>query len=941
MTRSLTLLAALLLSGTTLWTRADATRQAPPPSDDARLTAPPGFEVQEVYAPDVSGSIVMITFDSDGALVVARERGPVVRLRDTNGDGRLDAEQVVTDQVTNCHGLLFDGPDLLAVGTGPEGTGLYRVADTNGDGAGDSVTLITASTGPIAEHGPHTIVFGPEGHLYWILGNHTGLVPTPAPLSPYRDWHEDQVIPAYTDARGHAANIRAPGGTVVRRDLAGGANDWEYVAGGFRNAYDAGFNLAGELFTFDSDMEWDINMPWYRPVRTVHIVPGGEYGWRTGSGKWPAYYPDSLPPLSDVGRGSPVGITFYQGHVYPAKYRDALLLGDWSRGRILVGFHTPDGATYTETLEDFVLGTPLNVTAVAVGPDGLAYFSKGGRNTEGGLYRVAYRGPDAGATTASPGSPGVERALAQPQPRSAWGRAAIRAARADAGDAWTASLTAIARGAAESPDRRVRALELLQVYGSAPDVAMLSALGADPAHEVRAAALLYLGLHQTDDARRAALARLTDAHPVVQRRAAEALVRSGIHPAMTPPVDPVTDVLPLLGHDDRFVRYAAREVLRRVNRNRWSEAAFAVDTFPGATEALLALTQTTVAATDIRPILARELELLKSGVPDAHLRTFLRVLHLTMIRDAGVNHTNVYNEIATLLLPRFPAGDPGTNRELALTFARLGTADAIPKIVTLLQAPGTHREDQIFLMYALRAMPAGWEEAERRSVVQWFVKTQDERWRGGASFTGFLEKMWTDFLDVLPAEEREAAEDAIPSFRPPPVLTTGAPAGPSRPDTAALSNEELAEFMTLDPMAYTGDAAKGADAFDKALCSACHRFGDLGESAGPDLTDVGRRFKRADLLEAIIYPSKTISDQWASVEILTRDRRSLVGTVTSETADAITLQPVGADVVTIPISQIASRTTSTVSAMPEGLLNMLSIREIANLLAFLEKGPGE
>jgi putative heme-binding domain-containing protein len=297
--------------------------------------------------------------------------------------------------------------------------------------------------------------------------------------------------------------------------------------------------------------------------------------------------------------------------------------------------------------------------------------------------------------------------------------------------------------------------------------------------------------------------------------------------------------------------------------------------------------------------------------------------------------------MGTALLPLFPSGTAALDRELALTFARLGTAEAIPKVVRQLEAPGATREDQIFFVYALRAMPAGWEAAERAAVVQWFVKTQDERWRGGASYTGFLEKLWNDVLEILPAAEREAAEEALPSFRPPPVLTTGAPAGPTRPDTAALSNQELTEFLTLDPMAYTGDAGKGADAYEKALCAACHRFGDMGEAVGPDLTDVGRRFQRADLLEAIIYPSKTISDQWASVEIITQDRTSYVGTVLTETGDTLTLQPVGAAPVQIPISQIASRKVADVSAMPEGLLNMLSLREVANLLAFLERGPAE
>src|SRR5690606_5115559 len=118
----------------------------------------------------------------------------------------------------------------------------------------------------------------------------------------------------------------------------------------------------------DSDMEWDIDLPWYRVCRTDHIVPGGEFGWRTGSGKWPDYYPDSLPPLTDIGRGSPVGVEFYQHpFAYPAKYRDAFLLGDWSRGRILATFLEKSGATYTEKVEEFITGEPINIADLEVG----------------------------------------------------------------------------------------------------------------------------------------------------------------------------------------------------------------------------------------------------------------------------------------------------------------------------------------------------------------------------------------------------------------------------------------------------------------------------------------------------------------------------------------------------------------------------------------------
>ena len=166
------------------------------------------------------------------------------------------------------------------------------------------------------------------------------------------------------------------------------------LAGAFRNAYDHAFNLEGELFTFDSDMEWDIGMPWYREIRTVHVVPGGDYGYRNGSGKLPAWAHDSLPPLRDVGRGSPVGVEFYQSRVYPTAMHDALLEADWSRGRLLYTPLTRKGASYTaaSARTELVHGEPLNITDVEVGPDGLVYFTTGGRTTEGGVFRVVYNG---------------------------------------------------------------------------------------------------------------------------------------------------------------------------------------------------------------------------------------------------------------------------------------------------------------------------------------------------------------------------------------------------------------------------------------------------------------------------------------------------------------------------------------------------------------------
>ena len=66
---------------------------------------------------------------------------------------------------------------------------------------------------------------------------------------------------------------------------------------GLRNTYDFAFTSTGEAFAFDSDMEWDVNAPWYREVRTVHMIPGGDSGYRNGTGKFQDEYFDIVPAM--------------------------------------------------------------------------------------------------------------------------------------------------------------------------------------------------------------------------------------------------------------------------------------------------------------------------------------------------------------------------------------------------------------------------------------------------------------------------------------------------------------------------------------------------------------------------------------------------------------------------------------------------------------------
>ncbi len=361
-----------------------------------RIHVPEGFQVELLYSvPGQSqGSWVNMTPDAEGRLIVSDQYGSLYRVTPGTDAAGTKVEKLEV-AIGAAQGLLyaFDSLYVMVNGNAAQGSGLYRVLDTDGDDQFDTVKLLRKIKGG-GEHGPHAIVLAPDGKsLYVCGGNHTD-IPDPETSRVPRNWQEDQLLPRMWDAGGHAVGKLAPGGWVCKTDPDG--KSFELIGCGFRNEYDLAFNSAGELFTYDADMEWDIGSPWYRPTRVCHVTSGSEFGWRSGTGKWPPYYPDSLPAAVDIGPGSPTGITFGTGARFPAKYQRALFLADWSFGRIYAVHLEADGSSYRGTFEQFATASPLPVTDIVINPhDGAMYFTIGGRRTQSGLYRVTYAGSEA------------------------------------------------------------------------------------------------------------------------------------------------------------------------------------------------------------------------------------------------------------------------------------------------------------------------------------------------------------------------------------------------------------------------------------------------------------------------------------------------------------------------------------------------------------------
>ncbi len=346
---------------------------------------------------DTQGSWVNLGLDGKNRLIASDQFGPLYRFPAPAPGQHLDPADIeeIPAKIKAVNGMLW-AFDSLYVGVNDyedsSKSGLYRLTDSDGDDHLDQVELLRQISAR-GDHGVHAVKLAPDGKsIFLICGNNAE--PTPADL--YRvsnNWGEDHLLPRMPDGRGHNRHRLAPGGIIYK--ISPGGAHWEVYSSGYRNIFDADFNADGELFTYDADMEYDFNTPWYRPTRVNHVVSGSDYGWRNGTGKWAEWYADSLPAAVNIGPGSPTGVTFGYGAKFPARYQKALFIQDWSWGKLYAVHLRPEGSSYTGEKENFISGVPLPLTDLVIHPeDGAMYFTIGGRRVQSGLYRVAYTGDE-------------------------------------------------------------------------------------------------------------------------------------------------------------------------------------------------------------------------------------------------------------------------------------------------------------------------------------------------------------------------------------------------------------------------------------------------------------------------------------------------------------------------------------------------------------------
>ena len=797
-----------------------------------------GFDLKRAL--DTRRSFLSLAFADDGRLVLGTEAGGVLAASDSDGDGTFEAIETLTHDLQSVQGLCFRGETLFAIGRKNGESALWRFDQ-------DSAPRALVPIDDADEHGAHGIALGPQGDLFVAVGDEARFRTAPEAAS----WHPADVpplLPALADPGGFGARRRFPYGFVARVDPENG--EWSYHSSGYRNHYDLAFDANGRLFTCDSDMELDVGLPWYRPVRVVECIPQVDYGARPGSAMWPTYYPEVPAAIAELGRGSPTGLCVYDAERLPVEYRGALILGDWTAANV----RAIDPSTGRARTLVQARGA-LNVTDVAVGPDGAVYFVTGGRGTVGDVYRLSHHAPVSEAGSSSPGERGGPIDV---DPFDETSRATALAMLSLDGnrEADLFALRWLARHEVERPDAALLdgvAADLLSKFPTNErDVDRELARLLAKSQTTGAIAALVGALERTQS-REDAIHFAYCLRAIERGWTDELLVRffdwfeeaagwSGggnfqgyIDAMLTQVVDRCTPEVAIRASEAG--RLGPRVLGSFLSRKEASEVGALFEPLRTAFEAL---------GEDENIALAMELKrnLLASldGARVAGLTDWLRTVHEDEPRLRGACLTLLARDPQDADWERFVRGLEHGDRDVRLACVR-----ALLRCARVPEKPAMVRKT---LDQARIRGPRG-----GRSILRVLAKWSD-RTLGAkdGDWSGELAEWERWFTREYPDYARTALATARPRW----------------------DFEKTLEFLTHS-QDRSGSPQRGAEVFVKATCNTCHTMANTGSGWGPDLTDVAGRFDRRALLEAIVFPSRVIADRYHVTRVVTHDGDELEG----------------------------------------------------------------
>jgi putative heme-binding domain-containing protein len=277
---------------------------------------------------------VFVGVDKQGSLGKKADLGTIVRLVDTDGDGKVDKNTIYAT-IDNPRGLIAMGDKLIVLhctqkNGKPHNQQISVYTDANDDGIADGPPqpLITGIGNPNfvqsrgADHCTNNIRLGIDGWIYVAVGDF-----------------------GFVGAKGtDGKTLTMHGGGVVR--LRPDGSELETFIHGTRNVYDIAIDPFMNVFTRENTND---GVGWW--IRFSHYIQSGEYGYPSLYTNFPE---DMLPALGEYGGGSGTGSLYLQEPQWPAKYNNQALLADWGRSKIYIHKLQTNGASFTNEPIEFI-----------------------------------------------------------------------------------------------------------------------------------------------------------------------------------------------------------------------------------------------------------------------------------------------------------------------------------------------------------------------------------------------------------------------------------------------------------------------------------------------------------------------------------------------------------------------------------------------------------